>query len=75
MKDQPFTSWPERYDENLIEARRLRAATGVLMCNHGPDLPAVAIFSGSNFKYMLPHEEALRLANEIADSLTKSKGK
>jgi len=73
--NQPFTSWPHRYDENLMEARRLRAASGILDNAHGPDEPAVAIFSGRNFKYMLPSDEALRLANEIADTLTTNKGK
>lgn len=64
-----FVSKPEYYWSNLDDAQNAHAKQAILTAADGSTEPAVAIFNDRRLKFILPAHEALRLANQIANTL------
>jgi hypothetical protein len=65
-----FQSRPEHYDTNMRQAPSVHATLATLTPPNGAQVPAVAIFKSKQVACVLPIADALRLANEIADSIS-----
>lgn len=63
-----FKSRAEMHEVNLRQARNMRTEPATLTGPDGPK-PGVVIFEGYRVKAVLPIDQALRLANEIADAV------
>jgi hypothetical protein len=64
-----FTSKPDYYWSNMADAQNAHARPALLTNTDGSAEPAVAIFNEKRLKFLLPTSEALRLANQIANTL------
>lgn len=64
----PFQSKREHYARNLSEGAELVAGPAFLTGPNGRE-PAVVVRRGANVRFVIPANEALRLATEIADAL------
>lgn len=74
QKRELFRTALSRYDQNVSDAKRTYARPALLDTPAGPT-PAVAVFSGRRLSGVYPVRDAMRLANEIADSITHHKEK
>jgi hypothetical protein len=64
-----FTSKPEHYDLNMQQAMNCTAKPALMTTETGVHVPAVVIFKSRQIQSVLPLDEALRLANEMADAI------
>ena len=63
-----FKSRPEHYTRNATESREVNAQPATMAGHDGAE-PAVAIFQARQIRYVLPVNEAMRVATEIADAV------
>lgn len=64
-----FTSGSQHYEKNLTQAGTCLARPAVITKPTGEKAPGVVLFTTAQVRAVLPISEALRLANEIADSI------
>ena len=73
MPRAPFISKPENYDHNIREGYGATAGPAILSGHNGRE-NAVIIRSGHHIKFILPTDQAIRIANEIADAVEAIEG-
>lgn len=68
-----FSSAAVHYDRNIKDAPTIQAKPATLNPADGDQEPAVVIFKSRQVLSVLPAADALRLANQIADSIAAHK--
>lgn len=68
-----FTSSPGHYERNIKDAASAKAGKARIDAPDGNHLQGVVVWSGKAVRLVMPTAEALRLANEIADSIAAHK--
>lgn len=68
MTYRPFYSKAENYQGNVIDGQNASAGPATLASPTGPE-PGVIIRRGAQISFVIPINDALRLANDIADSV------
>lgn len=68
MNIGPFVSRPHTYGMNVEDGRQVSAGPALLTSPSGQE-PGVIIRRGSRIAYVIPAEDAIRLANDIADAV------
>ncbi|BCW59585.1 hypothetical protein [Arthrobacter sp. StoSoilB20] len=64
-----FTSQPDFFDRNTQDGKRMAVRPAKLTAPDGQQVPGVAIFNGKHLKFCITATDAIRLANDIADTL------
>lgn len=64
-----FISKPEQHRMNMMQAERFRANPALLTAPDGSQEPGVVIRSAGKIQGVIPIAAALRLANQLADSV------
>ncbi|MHA7298219.1 hypothetical protein [Pseudarthrobacter sp. MDT3-1] len=64
-----FQSKAASYQHNMMQAERFRANPALLTAPSGEQEPAVVIRSAGKIQGVIPIAAALRLANQLADSV------
>lgn len=68
MNIGPFVSRPHTYGMNVADGKHVSAGPATLTSPTGPE-PGIIIRRGSQIHFVIPAEDAIRLANEIADAV------
>lgn len=71
---RPFIVPEERYHKNINDARDVEAGPALFTTKKGYK-PGVIVYNGRDIRGVLPLEDAIRLANQIADSISYHKRK
>ena len=69
-----FTSKAEHYRKNVRQGGDTNARPATLTTYSGVERPAVVLFCRGTVYGVLPLDDALRLANQIADAIAAHKG-
>jgi hypothetical protein len=64
-----FTSRSPYYDRNIEDGKRLTIRQALITDPDGNHINAVALFNGLHMKFCIPANDAIRLANDIADAV------
>lgn len=64
-----FTAFSEHYQRNIHDGAQARAIPARLINHHGREEPGVAITLKRYPRVVIPADDALRIAGEIADAI------
>lgn len=67
-----FKARPEHYEKNRARASSIRVAPAIIRTPNGSQQPGVGIFTDHMIRFIFSIDEALSIANAIADSVELS---
>ena len=70
-----FTSREAFFEQNIRDGKRLSIRPALITAPDGTEVPAVAAFNGYYMKFCIPADDALRIANDIADAVEHHDGR
>lgn len=72
---RPFTAYPEKWAMNRARATELQVSPAIHLREGAPSTPGMAIFRAGGIMLAMTEEEALALANDIADACEEARAK
>lgn len=64
-----FTSHAPYLAQNLADGKRLSVRQAMIGGTDGQEIKAIAVFNGFHLRFCIPVDDAIRIANDIADAV------